>query len=132
MLSKFELVYILLSAFVLIAIVSLFLNWYLKSKNIKGKAKGLATIKFNIYIYLFLCFILWFSVPSTASLSTFGYPYGIEHIGTDEKLLDLLQEYNRVIVRTTQVLHYFIFFTAIWLASIFLSYTRLSKIKDDE
>jgi hypothetical protein len=132
MFSEFKLAYILLSSFALIAIASFFVNRYLKSKNITGKARVIATIKFNIYIYIFLCFVLWFSLPSTPSLSSFGYPYGIEDIATNDKLLRLLQDYNHAIVRTTEVLHFFIFFTAIWLASNFFSYTRSLKNQENE
>lgn len=132
MLSEFDLFNIILSAFaiMLVSIFSFFL--YLRSKNITGKARVVATTKFNVCIYIFFCFILWFSLPSTAVLKSFGYPNGIEDIATDEKILDILQEYNSAIARTTDVLYNFIFFTAVWLISNFFTYTRLSKIKDEE
>ena len=62
-----------------------------------------------------LFFVLWFSLPSAPSLSTFGYPETVEEIGTPEKMLKLLQTYNRAIVRTTEVVHWVLFILMFWM-----------------
>lgn len=62
-----------------------------------------------------LLFVLWFSLPHTASLGTFGYPETVEEIGSQEKLLELLQEYNRAIVRTTEVVYWMLFVFMFWM-----------------
>jgi hypothetical protein len=53
--------------------------------------------------------VLLFSLPSTPALSTFGYPDAASEINAPGSLLHLLQEYNRAIVRTTEVVHWFLF-----------------------
>jgi hypothetical protein len=74
--------------------------------------------------------ILWFSLPITPSLSTFGYPEDIADIGSKEKLLKYLQRYNIAIVKTIDVVHYMIFITTFWLLLIIntlIKYVKLEK-----
>lgn len=58
--------------------------------------------------------IMWLMLPSTPSLSTFGYPEDISDINTQEKVLKLLQRYNRAIVRTTDVVRWGTFVMIFW------------------
>ncbi len=53
--------------------------------------------------------LLWFALPSTPVLSTFGYPSNPEVVNQPRLLLPLLQNYNRAIVRTTDVVFWAIF-----------------------
>lgn len=73
--------------------------------------------------------VLWLSLPSTPSLSTFGYPDSIENINSQEKLLNLLQDYNRALVRTTEVVHWLIFIGMFW---ILMSVWQLLKAYRDK
>ena len=65
--------------------------------------------------------LFWFLLPHTGVLSTFGYPGTLNRLlpgedvlpGTD--VLTYLQEYNRALVRTIQVLCWFIFVFVWWL-----------------
>lgn len=132
MFSEFPLVYILLFVFAIIAVASFFFKKYLKSRNLSEKGRANEILKFYLYIYFFMCFILWFSLPYTAALGSFGYPYGLEDIATNERILKLLQRYNKAIVRTTEVLFWFIFFTSIWLNSLFYAYDNALKNKEKE
>ncbi|MGA1983430.1 MAG: hypothetical protein ABSG84_13315 [Acidobacteriaceae bacterium] len=64
--------------------------------------------------------VLLFALPVTAVLGTFGYPTSLE----PHSLLQQLQESNRALVRTTEVLYWLIFLLIWWLiASLF----RFSK-----
>jgi hypothetical protein len=58
--------------------------------------------------------LLWLSLPSTPSLRTFGYPIDVAAIKGEAKVLHLLQEYNKAIVRTTEVLQWFLFLFIWW------------------
>jgi len=69
--------------------------------------------------------VLLFSLPMTPSLSTFGYPETVEEIATPEKVLKLLQRYNKEIVRTTEVLHWLLFISIFWFVG---SMWQLMKI----
>jgi hypothetical protein len=67
-----------------------------------------------------LLMVLWFSLPFTSSLKTFGYPDDFSAIKSEEQILHLLQDYNKAIVRTTEVVHWFIFLFVWWfLITIF-------------
>lgn len=81
--------------------------WEGKKQDELGKA--ISFLKLNIFATGFLSIVLWFMLPSTPSLSTFGFPETINEIQSNEQLLDYLQEYNKAIVRTTEVIHWFIF-----------------------
>jgi Na+-driven multidrug efflux pump len=61
-----------------------------------------------------LVLVLFLLLPSTPSLSTFGYPDGTAEINNQQKLLHLLQEYNKAIVRTTEVVFWFLFLFIWW------------------
>ena len=58
--------------------------------------------------------IPWFLLPCTPVLSTFGFPKTVGEIQSPENLLKFLQDYNKALVRTTEVLHWFIFIFVWW------------------
>jgi len=58
--------------------------------------------------------LLWFALPSTPSLSTFGYPAEVAAVSQPQRLLNYLQEYNRALVRTTEVVYGLLFLFVWW------------------
>jgi hypothetical protein len=53
-------------------------------------------------------------------LKSFGYPKDISAIKLDKDILRLFQEYNKAIVRTAEVLQWFLFLFTWWfLATLF-------------
>jgi amino acid transporter len=58
--------------------------------------------------------VMWLMLPQTPSLSTFGYPEDISDINSQEKILKLLQRYNKAIVRTTDVVKWGTFILVFW------------------
>lgn len=76
--------------------------------------------------------VLWLSLPSTPSLSSFGYPETVQDIGSQEKLLKLLQDYNRAIVRTTEVVHWMLFVFMFWILAAVYQLLEVYKNKLDK
>lgn len=68
--------------------------------------------------------VLLFLLPMTPSLSTFGYPDTVEEIQPAERLLEHLQSYNRALVRTIQVLHWFMFVFVGWFLTAIYAFTK--------
>lgn len=92
--------------------------WQRKQKNKLQKAVSL--LKVSTIAVGLLSILLWFMLPSTSSLGTFGFPETVEEIQSKEQLLNYLQEYNQAIVRTTRVVYWFIFIFVWWfLASVY-------------
>jgi hypothetical protein len=58
--------------------------------------------------------ILWLALPSTPSLSTFGFPDGLDAVTDPRRLLRILQDFNRALVRTTEVVGW-LMFLLIWV-----------------
>lgn len=82
--------------------------------------KAFKLLQLNVVITGAFFLALWLILPSTPSLGTAGYPGSVETIQSPERLLELLQAYNRALVRTTAVLHWFILvFVAWFLLSIY-------------
>ena len=90
--------------------------------------KLLANLVASLGIILML---FWFLLPHTAVLSTFGYPGTLNRLlpgedvlpGTD--VLTYLQEYNRALVRTIQVLFWFIFVFVWWFLLGLLEFSKI-------
>lgn len=68
--------------------------------------------------------VLWFLLPQIPVLSTFGYPKSTTDIQNTELLLGYLQDYNKAIVRTTQVVHTFLLWSTVLLV---FAYQALSS-----
>jgi hypothetical protein len=87
----------------------------------------------NHFIYtsvLFGCLtvILMLSLPTTPVLKTFGYPNNVSEIKIEKDMLRLLQQYNKAIVRTTEVLYWFLFLFVWWfLANLINLVWRVKK-----
>ena len=76
--------------------------------------------------------VLLFSLPMTPSLSTFGYPETIEDIATPEKVLKLMQRYNKAIVRTTEVLHWLLFISVFWFVAVMYQLVKIMTLNRDK
>jgi multisubunit Na+/H+ antiporter MnhE subunit len=68
--------------------------------------------------------LVWFMLSSTPSLSTFGYPQGVAVVSQPAALLSLLQDYNRALVRTTEVVYWLLFIIVWWLISSLHSFAK--------
>jgi len=87
--------------------------------------KAIATFKLMTVATGAFLVLLWFLLPATPVLSTFGFPKTVEDIHSAERLLDYLQRYNRALVRTTEVLHWFIFVFVWWFLAALYSLTKV-------
>lgn len=87
------------------------------------------TLQFRLIFYGVLMFIFLFSLPSTPSLASFGYPDNNEDIQNSKKLLHLLQDYNKALVKTTEVLHWMIFITVFWFVSVVSTIIKHFKLQ---
>jgi hypothetical protein len=58
--------------------------------------------------------ILYLSLPITPVLKTFGYPNNVSDIKLETDVLHQLQQYNKAIVRTTEVVSWFLFLFVFW------------------
>lgn len=114
---------ILLTIFIIVPIMLVFRARINKDSDPLNKAYRL--LKLNlIAVGAFLTIIWLFVLPQTSSLSTFGYPKSVEDIQSPKLLLEYLQTYNRALVRTTQVLYWFIFIFTAWFLSTFYTFAK--------
>ena len=58
--------------------------------------------------------VVWFTIPVTSVLRTSDYPKSVENIQSAGELLEILQSYNRALVRTTAALHWFVLVFVAW------------------
>ncbi len=116
--DSFYLAIILLIAFIIGDII------VQKKKSLKLK------LQYRLVFYGIVMMILLFSLPSTPSLVSFGYPGDVADIENKEKLLKLLQNYNDAIAKTTEAVHFMIFITVFWLLSIVSSIIKHFKLEN--
>jgi hypothetical protein len=94
-----------------------------------------AALRIVVLAFSAATLVLLFSLPSTPVLSTFGYPGVGSAITAPGSLLHLLQDYNRAIVRTTEVLHWFLFLFVFGLVapagSILMPAARVHAIRNE-
>jgi len=119
---------------VLALVVALLIGVLLQRKASRREARPLAMAAASIRIIAFAfcaaALVLWFSLPSTPVLSSFGYPKTLQQISEPAQILTLLQEYNRAIVRTTEVLSWFIFLFVFFLVGSTISIIRTMTLTD--
>lgn len=72
----------------------------------------------------FTLIVLWFSLPITPVLGTFGYPNNVEVVKSPELLLTYLQDYNKALVRTTEVVHWLIFIFVSWFLTSLYTFSK--------
>jgi len=93
--------------------------------------KSIAVLKFNVLCVGMFLVLLWFLLPVTAVLASFGYPASVNDIQTPNHLLKYLQDYNKALVRTTTVLYWFIFVFVWWFLTTVYSLSKtLGKLAD--
>ena len=86
--------------------------------------RALGMLKTNFIVVGAFCSLLWFLLPSTPVLSTFGYPTTEGDIQSFSRLLKYLQDYNKALVRTTQVVHWFIFVFVWWFLTSYFYFSK--------
>lgn len=123
---------IFLPAIIVIAIIIIgFYFWQSKPNNQLEKA--ILLLKVNTITVGLLSILLWVMLPSTPSLSTFGFPETVNEIQSNEQLLSYLQEYNKAIVRTTRVVYWFIFiFVSGFLVAVYSVIKAFSNQQSEE
>lgn len=105
--------------------------WEGKKQDELGRV--ISWLKINVIAVGFLSIVLWLMLPSAPSLMTFGYPDSINEIQSQEQLLHLLQEYNKAIVRTAEVVHWFIFiFIWFFLTSLYVVIRTFKSLRKVE
>jgi ABC-type transport system involved in multi-copper enzyme maturation permease subunit len=110
----------------IILLISSYLSKYGKGTNELNKLIN----HFIISTFLFACLIvvLYFTLPSTPVLKSFDFPKDVAEIKTEKQILHLFQQYNKAIVRTTEVVHWFLFSFVWWfLANLILIVWRFKK-----
>ena len=109
MFRETDISFLLIPALAVSAILTFFAH--VKVSREKDQRKKLTMrIRFALWTACGFFLYLWFLLPSTPSLSTFGYPQTEADIENPQKLLRYLQWYNREIVRTVEIVHWAIFF----------------------
>jgi hypothetical protein len=108
-------------ALAIVLLIGVLLERRAKHRETQPVAMAVALIRTVALAFCAAALVLWFSLPSTPVLSSFGYPKTLQQITEPARLLELLQEYNRAIVRTTEVLSLFIFLFVFFLVSSTIS-----------
>ena len=87
--------------------------------------KVLKLARLNLLIMGGFCLLLWWQLPITPVLDTFGYPQSEIDVQQAKSVLRYLQDYNRALVRTTQVLSLFIFAFVWWFIAMLVDLSKL-------
>ncbi len=93
--------------------------------------KAAKALQFSIVSLAVMLLLLLFSLPNTSSLSTFGYPESVEEIQSPKLLLELLQDYNKALVQTVNVLHWFLFIFVVWFLTTLFVFVCASSAQSD-
>lgn len=118
MITQIPILYVVVFLF-LIYLIAYFIKFRNTNVDAFDKMK-LSLLLFGIY-----SLVLWLCIPSTPALETFGYPETVNDIKSNEQILKLLQDYNKTIVRTTEVLKWFLFgFIWFFMTNIYLYTTH--------
>jgi hypothetical protein len=118
-----ELANILLPAIVFWVVVSVVMRVRMTKESDAAK-RAWMNFKLIAIASATLLVILWFALPSTPSLSTFGYPKGLDDVSDPRRLLKYLQDYNRAVVRTTEVVQWLLFLFIFWIGSALYDFLR--------
>lgn len=123
MFDSVDLVYFFGPAMLVGIFLAVVLSLRTRRKQTNEVLRSIAIFKINLIIFGALLMILYLSLPVTPSLSTFGYPEDLSVIQDDKKLLHLLQTYNKALVRTTEVVHWFLFIFIWFFISILINFS---------
>lgn len=128
MLYNIPLHFIILPIIVIFLLVSVGLNQRNKKLGKSSTEKSVESFKLSLLFIGVISVVFYLCLPNIPVLSSFGYPESYENINSNEKLLKLLQDYNKAIVRTTEVLQWFLFLFIIWfVAPLFALITTYMK-----
>jgi hypothetical protein len=131
MFQNFDLLYFFGPALLVASMVLLVLGIKRNKKGATELSKAIDHFKITSMVFGALIIVLWLSLPSTPSLKTFGYPEDVSEIKGDAYILSLFQEYNKAIVRTTEVLQWFLFIFVWWfLTSLFMVAKAFKPIRE--
>jgi hypothetical protein len=97
------------AAYAGVVIVAGVVQWMTRGRDADRLEGAVAGLRVLVLAFSAAALVLWFSLPSTPVLSSFGYPKTVSDLSPPGRLLTLLQDYNRAIVRTTEVVHWFLF-----------------------
>jgi len=117
MFSEIDLIDFFGPALLIASLVLLIMVNLRNKKDIPVLNKVIDHFKITSIVFGVLLIILWLALPSTPALKSFGYPKDVSAIKMDKDMLRLLQDYNKAIVRTTEVLQWFLFLFTWWFLS---------------
>jgi len=119
---------ILLLAFLIVLVFTVAYKFWAGVKT-NEVDKAIQNLKISIFTTGFISLVLWFLLP-TPAFSAFG-PQSVSDIQSSEEILAYLQNYNKAITRTTQVVYFFIFiFVWGFLSSIHYLIKVVSKLRE--
>jgi hypothetical protein len=118
-----QLTTILLPVTLVMVAISLIFRLYLR-RHTDPLRRAWMQFRFDTIAVGAMLLLLWFCLPVTAVLSTFGYPNGVEAVTQPQVLLNTLQEYNRALVRTTEVVYWLLFFFVWWFLTSLLAFSQ--------
>ena len=118
MLHNIPIIYVVALLFVMY-----FIAYFIKFKN--KNVDAFEKMKLSLLLFGIYSVVLWLCLPSTPTLETFGYPESVYDIKTESQILKLLQDYNKAIVRTTDIFRWFLFgFIWFFMTNIYLYATH--------
>ncbi|MGK4566092.1 hypothetical protein [Flavobacterium sp. 3HN19-14] len=92
----------------------------------------LTMLQVRLGLFSLFLVLMILALPNTVSLSGAAYPESIDAIASPEKTLKFLQRYNEATVRNSEVLHWSLFFTAVFFFSIINDIIKVIKSADLE
>ena len=109
---------------VIVLLIAGMLARFMQRGEVDPMKRASAMLKTNLMLVGAFCLLLWFLLPTTPVLSTFDYPKTERDIQSASQLLTYLQDYNKAIVRTTQVVHWFIFVFVWWFLTSYFEFSK--------
>ena len=109
MFSNIELYYVLGPAVITAGIVLVTFNKRIKKRGGTELSKAIERFKITSIVFGGILLLLLLTLPRT-----FGFPQNLSTVKDDAEVLALFQAYNKAIVRTTEVLYWFIFSFVVW------------------
>lgn len=132
MFQNINLLYIFGPAIALASTVLAVLKKRQQKKDISEISTAIEHFKMTAIVFGALLVMLWLLLPQTAVLQSFGYPDDVSSVSTNEKTLHLFQAYNRALVRTTQVLYWFLFLFIWWFLTTLFGVVSAFKAAEDK
>jgi len=114
---------ILLPAISVVAVITLAFRFYARRQT-NSLQRAWELFRFNTIAIGAMLVLLLFCLPSTPVLSTFGYPAGIQAVTQPQLLLGTLQDYNRALTRTTDVVYWLLFIFVWWFLTSLYAFSQ--------